>query len=58
MSRAHGATVISIAHRLSTLRNCDEILVMDRGEIVRRGTYESLAHTPGLFQDMIRGVVT
>lgn len=58
MSRAHGATVISIAHRLSTLRNCDEILVMDRGEIVQRGTYESLAHTPGLFQDMIHGVVT
>lgn len=58
MSRAHGATVISIAHRLSTLRNCDEILVMDRGEIVQRGTYESLAHTPGLFQDMLRGVVT
>lgn len=58
MSRAHGATVISIAHRLSTLRNCDEILVMDRGEIVQRGTYEGLAHTPGLFQDMLRGVVT
>lgn len=51
-----GTTVISIAHRLSTLQNCDEILVMDHGQIVQRGTFRELEQTPGIFQDMARGV--
>lgn len=50
-----GATVISIAHRLSTLRNCDEILVMDGGEIVQRGGYAELESREGLFREMARG---
>lgn len=58
MSRACGTTVISIAHRLTTLQNCDEILVMEHGQIVQRGSFQSLGDTPGLFQDMLRGVVT
>ena len=49
-------TVISIAHRLSTLQNCDEIVVMDRGRIVQRGTYRELEGTPGLFRDMALGI--
>ena len=57
MKDACGTTVISIAHRLTTLRNCDEILVMDRGQIVQRGTYELLLHTPGIFRDMAMGVL-
>lgn len=52
-----GTTVISIAHRLSTLQNCDEILVMDHGQIVQRGTFQELEQTPGIFQDMARGVL-
>lgn len=52
-----GTTVISIAHRLSTLQNCDEILVMDHGQIVQRGTFRELEQTPGVFQDMARGVL-
>lgn len=52
-----GTTVISIAHRLSTLQNCDEILVMDHGQIVQRGTFRELEQTPGIFQDMARGVL-
>ena len=51
-----GTTVISIAHRLSTLQNCDEIIVMDRGRIVQRGTYRELEGTLGLFRDMALGI--
>ncbi len=51
-----GTTVISIAHRLSTLQNCDEIIVMDRGRIEQRGTYRELEGTPGLFRDMALGI--
>ena len=58
MSRACGTTVISIAHRLSTLQNCDEILVMDHGEIVQRGSFETLRDQPGIFRDMLQGVRT
>ncbi|MGY4157838.1 ATP-binding cassette subfamily B protein [Bradyrhizobium sp. USDA 4461] len=42
-----GRTSIVIAHRLSTLRNMDRILVFDRGEIVEQGTHEVLAARPG-----------
>ena len=57
MKEECGTTVISIAHRLTTLRNCDEIIVMDQGRIVQRGTYEQLENTPGIFRDMARGVL-
>ena len=52
-----GTTILSIAHRLTTLRNCDRIVVADQGKIVRSGTYDELLETPGLFQDMSAGVV-
>ena len=55
MKEECGTTVISIAHRLTTLRNCDEILVMDGGRIVQRGTYAQLESVPGIFQDMALG---
>lgn len=57
MKEECGITVISIAHRLSTLQNCDEILVMDQGRIVERGTFRELENTPGIFRDMARGVL-
>lgn len=57
MKKDCGTTVISIAHRLSTLRNCDEIIVMDGGRIVQRGSYAELEAAPGIFQDMARGVL-
>ncbi len=57
MKEECGTTVISIAHRLSTLRNCDEIIVMDRGEIAQRGSYTELENQPGIFRDMARGVL-
>lgn len=57
LKRDNGTTVISIAHRLTTLQNCDEIIVMDRGAIVQRGTFDELKDTPGIFRDMAHGVL-
>ena len=48
-------TVLSIAHRLTTLQNADCILVMNQGQIVEFGDYQSLIKQPGLFQDMYFG---
>lgn len=56
MIHDYGTTVISIAHRLTTLRNCDEILVMEQGCIVQRGSYDELSNTPGIFRDMVQGI--
>lgn len=57
LKEEYGTTVISIAHRLSTLQNCDEILVMEQGLIMQRGTFQELEAVPGLFRDMARGIV-
>lgn len=56
MKEECGTTVLSIAHRLSTLQNCDEIIVMDKGCIVQRGTCRELESAPGLFRDMALGI--
>ena len=53
----YDTTIISIAHRLTTLQNCDEIIVIDKGKIVQRGTFDQLSNTPGIFQDMKNGVL-
>ena len=47
--------IISIAHRLTTLENCDFILVFDNGQIVQKGKYNELIKIPGIFQDMYNG---
>lgn len=46
-------TMITIAHRLTTLKNSDRIIVVDKGKIVQEGTYEVLASKKGLFQDFL-----
>ena len=48
-------TIISIAHRLTTLQNCDEILVMYNGMIVQKGIYKELIEKEGIFNDMYHG---
>jgi len=48
------ATRIVIAHRLSTVVNCDQILVMDKGRVVERGTYEELMERGGFFAELAR----
>ncbi|MCB1650958.1 MAG: lipid A export permease/ATP-binding protein MsbA [Alphaproteobacteria bacterium] len=49
-----GRTTIVIAHRLSTVQNADEILVMDKGEIVERGTHSVLMERDGLYAKIYR----
>ena len=51
-SLEEGRTVICIAHRLSTLANMDEIVVLDKGRIVERGTFEELLRAKGHFAKM------
>lgn len=46
-------TVIMIAHRLKTIRNADQILVLNQGKIVERGDHESLMEYGGLYKDLI-----
>ena len=50
---AAGRTVLMIAHRLSTVRDADRIVVLDRGRVVEAGTHEDLAARPGRYQQMI-----
>jgi ATP-binding cassette subfamily B protein len=47
-----GRTSIVIAHRLSTVRNADQILVIDDGRIVERGNHESLMRDGGLYSEL------
>jgi ABC-type transport system involved in Fe-S cluster assembly fused permease/ATPase subunit len=49
---AIGRTTLIIAHRLSTVMNADEILVLDAGRIVERGTHRSLLEKDGLYAQM------
>jgi ATP-binding cassette subfamily B multidrug efflux pump len=45
-----GKTVVAIAHRLSTLREMDRILVLEKGKIIEDGTHETLAKNGGMYE--------
>lgn len=49
----HNKTIVMIAHRLKTVRDADQILVLDGGHIVQRGTHEELMEQTGLYADFI-----
>ena len=49
----HNKTIIMIAHRLKTVRNADQILVLNGGKITQRGTHEELSAQSGLYADFI-----
>jgi ATP-binding cassette subfamily B protein len=49
-----GRTSLVIAHRLSTVRHADEVVVLDGGRIVERGTHRALLAAGGLYADMCR----
>ena len=50
-----GRTVFVIAHRLSTIMNSDVIMVLDHGEIIERGTHESLIAKKGMYYQLYTG---
>jgi ABC-type multidrug transport system fused ATPase/permease subunit len=54
----HGRTSIIIAHRLSTVRRADQILVVEHGRIVQRGTYDELLAAPGVFRRLAHDLET
>lgn len=51
----HEKTVIMIAHRLKTVRSTDQIIVVDKGRIVQRGTHKELMQADGIYRSFVTG---
>lgn len=51
--KERGITCIVIAHRLSTVRDCDEIIVLDNGKVVERGRHEDLMRAGGAYSELV-----
>ncbi len=55
LQKENNTTIISIAHRLTTLKNCDKIIVLNKGKIEESGKYDELIEKNGIFSDMYYG---
>jgi len=49
-----GRTVVIVAHRLSTVKNADNIVVLDKGEIAESGTHYELVNNRGVYYELVR----
>lgn len=55
MKQENNTTIIAIAHRLTTLKNCDRIIVLNKGKIEEDGKFDELIEKNGMFSDMYYG---
>ena len=52
--KRRGCTCVIVAHRLSAIRDCNQIIVMNNGEVIQCGTHHSLMQEKGFYNDFIQ----